>query len=129
MRGSGEGVDEKDQDHHLFRGSACGSDWVASREPSPSVGEEVKRIPVVASRRESNERIRTLHAMGYHTKRVRLPNGDVAVLRSRSKPKSEPLISSPLGMLAVGMGIYLIAKAYGSAAGQSGATSTLAEMK
>jgi hypothetical protein len=49
--------------------------------------------------------------MGYHTERVRLPNGDIAVLKSR--PSNYPKDSagwSAASLLALGVGIYYLTK-------------------
>ncbi len=67
--------------------------------------------------RQSNARERQLHSQGYKTKRVRLPNGDEVVLKNRPpwaprQKKSEPLISSPLAILALGVVGYFAIKAY-----------------
>jgi hypothetical protein len=45
--------------------------------------------------------------MGYHTERVRLPNGDIAVLKSRP---SDSAGWSAASLLALGVGTYFIIK-------------------
>jgi hypothetical protein len=45
--------------------------------------------------------------MGYHTERVRLPNGDIAVLKSRP---SDSAGWSAASLLALGVGTYYLTK-------------------